>query len=148
MGRIVDLFLGRDHRIRSAKVFVLPHSYLHRPLSLLYPIECPNEGIDDVGKGNQAMAQSTESTEEKHEAANNIPIDDSNEEAEESTTHGVDSLMPLASSTHPMRKATVAAREKIKEWLSPEESMFVWGVLRTAKIINEDYVIDDGKFLL
>ena len=53
--------------------------------------------------------------------------------------------MPLACSTRPMRKATVAARKKIKEWLNPEESMFVWGVLRTAKIINKNYVIDDGN---
>ena len=84
VGKIVDLFVGRDQRIRSAKVFVLPHSYLHRPLSLLYPIECPNEGIDDAGKGNQSMALSTESTEEKNEAVNNVPIEDNNEEAEES----------------------------------------------------------------
>ena len=67
VGKIVDLFVGRDQKIRSAKVFVSPHSYLHRPLSLLYPIECPNEGIDDVGKGNQSTAQSTESTEENKE---------------------------------------------------------------------------------
>ena len=126
VGKIVDLFVGRDQRIRSAKVFASPHSYLHQPLSLLYPIECPNEGIDDVGKGNQSTAQSTESTEENKEEVDNVP-NDGNEEAEGSTTHDVDDLIPLVSSTRPMRKATVAARKKIKEWLNPEESMFVWG---------------------
>ena len=85
VGKIVDLCVGKDQRIRSAKVFVSPHSYLHQPLSLLYPIEYANEGIDDVGKGNQSMAQSTESTEEKNAAVNNVPIEDSNEETEEST---------------------------------------------------------------
>ena len=130
VGKIVDLFVGRDQKIRSAKVFVSPHSYLHQPLSLLYPIECPNEGIDDVGKGNQSTAQSTESTEENKEVVDNVPIDSNEEAAEGSTTHGVDDLMPLACSTRPMRKATVAARKKIKEWLNPEESMFYCGLRR------------------
>ena len=101
VGKIVDLFVGRDQRIRSAKVFVSPHGYLHRPLSLLYPIEYPNEGIDDVGKRNQSTTQSTESTEEKNESVNNVSVEDNNEETEESTTHGVDGLMPLVSSKEP-----------------------------------------------
>ena len=43
VGEIVELFVGRDQKVRSAKVFVSPHSYFHRPLNLLYPIECPSE---------------------------------------------------------------------------------------------------------
>ena len=29
VGKVVELFMGRDQRIRSAKVSVSPHSYLH-----------------------------------------------------------------------------------------------------------------------
>ena len=57
--------------------------------------------------------------------------------------HGVDDLMPSATSARPMRKATVAARRKIKEWLSLEESMFSWGVSRATKIMNENCIMDD-----
>ena len=127
------IFRGRDQRIRSAKVSVSPHGYLHRPLNLLYPIECQNKGNTDVDSGDKATTQSTGSTE--NETSEHVPLEDSIEEvhSEETTTQSMDDLVPLVSSTRPIRKATVVARKKIKEWLSPEETMFVWGVSRTAK---------------
>ena len=44
VGKVSELIVGRDQRVRSAKVLVAPHRYLHRPLSLLYPLECPDGG--------------------------------------------------------------------------------------------------------
>ena len=38
VGKISELIVGRDQRVRAAKVFVSPRSY--RPLNSLYPIEC------------------------------------------------------------------------------------------------------------
>ena len=35
--KILELIMRRDQRVRSAKLLVAPHRYLHRPLSLLYP---------------------------------------------------------------------------------------------------------------
>jgi len=43
VGVIHELIQGRDGLIRLAKVLISPRSYLHRTLSLLYPIECPRE---------------------------------------------------------------------------------------------------------
>jgi len=43
VGKIVELFLGKNQKISPAKVLVSPHSFLHRLVSLLYPIECPNQ---------------------------------------------------------------------------------------------------------
>ena len=130
VGKIVDLFMGKDQRIRSAKVFVPPHTHLHRPLSLLYPIECPSKGNNDIGSGNKDTAQSTDND---PEASDDIPVEDNVDEthSKETTTQGTD-LIPILPSTRPTRKATVIARKRIREWLSPEENMFVWGVSRTA----------------
>ena len=36
MGKISELLVGKDQNVRSAKVPVSPHKYLHRPLNLLY----------------------------------------------------------------------------------------------------------------
>ena len=137
VGKIVELFMGRDQKIRSAKVLVSPCSYLHRPLSLLYPIECPSKENKGVDSGRKDITQSTEGTE--NETSDNVPMEDDiewlhSEETTTQTTHTDDSI-PIGSSTRPMRKATIIARNKIKEWLSPEGAMFVWGVSQTA---NDD----------
>ena len=100
---------------------------------MLYPIEYPNKGNNDVDSGNKVKTQTMGST--KNETSDNVPMEDSIEEihSEETTTQSMDDLVPLVSSTRPIRKATVVARKKIKEWLSPEETMFVWGVSWTTK---------------
>ena len=41
VGVIHELVRGKDQMIRSARVLVSLNKYLHRALSLLYPIECP-----------------------------------------------------------------------------------------------------------
>ena len=46
-------------------------------------------------------------------------------------------------STRPKRKATIAARKKIKGWLNPEDTMFVWGASRTARVMRQDDITDD-----
>ena len=40
VGVIHELIRGKDQMIRSARVLISPNRYLHRALSLLYPIEC------------------------------------------------------------------------------------------------------------
>ena len=83
---------------------------------------------------NLTYRPNSEGTENK--TSDNVPMEDDiewplSEETRTQTTY-TDDLIPIGSSTRPMRKATIIARNKIKEWLSPEETMFVWGVSRTA----------------
>ena len=48
IGRIHELVKGKDQLIRLAKVMVPLRGFFHRPLCLLYTIECPEdkEGSD------------------------------------------------------------------------------------------------------
>ena len=105
-----------------------PHSYLHRPVSLLYPIECPSKGNNAVDGGNEDITEGTRSTE--NGTSDSVPMEDN---TEETTTDG---LISPVSSTRPIRKATIAARKRIKEWISPEKTMFVWGVSWTENAEN------------
>jgi len=50
VGIIHELVQGRDGLVRSAKVLISPKSYLHRALSLLYPIECPRESSTQTNR--------------------------------------------------------------------------------------------------
>ena len=43
LGRISDLIKSYDNRNRAAKVFLPINRVISRPLSLLYPVECPSE---------------------------------------------------------------------------------------------------------
>ena len=42
VGRICELFLSQDKRIRSARITFGPNKFVNRVLSYLYPIECPD----------------------------------------------------------------------------------------------------------
>ena len=109
-----------------------PHSYFNRPLSSLYPIKCPTKGNDDVGKESKDK-QNIQTNEIRSDTVDVPTHNEDDEEIGENIINSEDDLNSI-SSTRPTRKATIAARKKIKEWLNPEESMFfVWGVLRTAK---------------
>ena len=139
----------RSERVRSAKVFVGLRSYLHRALSLLYPIECPSKGDNDASneacsmQENQSTTENTDSVEKEDEAVD-VPVEDVSQEleTEESSTHEVDDLI----STRPKRKATLVARKKIEDWLNSERNMFVWGVSQMARITRIYEVIDDVTF--
>ena len=102
VGKILELIMGRDERVRSAKLLVAPHRYLHWPLSLLYPLECPDSGSNS-NSDNQLSNQSAETEE-------NDFGDDENAYGDLFTTH-------------PRRKATVVARKKIKNWLAPDSNL-------------------------
>ena len=59
VGVIHELVRGKDQMIRSAQVLISPNKYLHRALSLLYPIECPgNESMQFDRNGPKEQSQS------------------------------------------------------------------------------------------
>jgi len=63
-----------------------------------------------------------------------------NEETEETNTQDeIDSIPSVPSTTHPTRKMILVARKKIREWLSPEQNIFVW---RVSWMANDDCIID------
>ena len=43
VGKIHELVKGKDQLVRSPKVLISPDKFLCRALSLLYPIECPED---------------------------------------------------------------------------------------------------------
>ena len=102
VGKISELIMVRDQRVRSAKLLVAPHRYLHRPLCLLYPLECPDCGSNS-NCDNQLSNQSEE-TEENDFGDDENPYGD-------------------LFTTCPRRKATVVARKKIKSWLAPDRNL-------------------------
>ena len=102
VGKISELIMGRDQRVRSAKLLVVPHRYLHWPLSLLYPLECPDS--DSNSNSDNQLSNQSEETKE------NDFGDDENAYGDLFTTR-------------PRRKATVVARKKIKSWLAPDSDL-------------------------
>lgn len=61
IGRIHELMKSRDGQTRSAKVLLPTNKIIGRPLSLLYPVECPRETDSDPNNG-QTNEQSIQST--------------------------------------------------------------------------------------
>ena len=100
-GQISELIKGADQKIRSAKVTVAPHKFLYRALSLLYPIECPDHQVN-LGESSQVIDQ----------------ISDVENESNKNE---------LTDSTRPTCQATVAARQKLKQWLNPDGSFISLG---------------------
>ena len=121
VGKICELIPSRDKIIRSAKVTVGQHKSFKRPLSLLYPIECPHENInnsDNFSEGNQAknneeMFDYSDYNEMQNEA------DDSLEDEIQQTVR-------------PTRKAVIIAQQGIQEWLGPDEESSLGNVAAHA----------------
>ena len=114
-GRICELIKGADQNVRSAKVTVAPHKFLYRPLSLLYPIECPDHKEDRVnvcqGGGNDSLVNSDDNDSE--DISNEGSIDNSS--------------MEDYHTNHPIRKATIKARLRLKQWLKPDGALILLG---------------------
>ena len=110
--------MGRDQRIRLKSVHHHIDIYIHRPLNLLYPLECPDNTDNE---DNQVCNN------EGDQLVSTAKIADGNEHREESEEDDMsddvcDDLMET-SDTLSKRKATLVARMKIKNWLNPEESV-------------------------
>ena len=119
IGRIQELVKGKDQLIQSAKVLISPKRFLHRPLSLLYPIECPEEKVirDDHEKLNchQVASRNDDSVHGDPE----LDITNGN------TTIPKADLSPTTK--RPVRQATLSAKRKLKEWLNPSEHFISLG---------------------
>ena len=112
VGRICELIKGADNHVISAKVTVATHKFLRRPLSLLYPIECPNYQDNPVNVSqvdDNSVASSDDNESEKICQDDDITEDNSTEDH------------------RPTRKATVVARQRLKQWLKPDAVLILSG---------------------
>ena len=144
VGRVCELIRGKDWKVRSAKIIVGPRKYLHRALSLLYPIECPDQdnSVDftEVSDSNSATHvvnndddksermdsngddASNDATDPTDDASNDAtdPTDDASNNATDPTGDDEIDDHPMTTG-RPIRKATVLARQKLKQWLKPDD---------------------------
>jgi len=146
IGIVHELIKGKDQMVRSAKVFMSPNKYLHRALSLLYPIECPeskniqfdhSETKDQnrpfCGDNNRDNVNIVSNdNDEEDDLSDNIDDDvdkhETNEHPNDNSSKPIrkDGDSPLMM-RHPLRQATAAARKKIKEWLNPSDNFVCVG---------------------
>ena len=85
VGKIVELGLGKDKKIRSAKVLMAPHRHLHRPLKLLYPLECTDSNFqpsDNHGDHVVPAAKEADSREQESETVTPVPNEVDHQELE------------------------------------------------------------------
>ena len=124
IGRIHELVKGKDQLIRSAKISIPPRGFLHRPLSLLYPIKCPED--KNVIQNND---------ERSHCPVKILPQNDCSYEDTKSDVTIEDNTTPkrdprtdtIPRVNRPARQATLSARRKLKEWLNPSEQFISLG---------------------
>jgi len=114
VGKICELIQSKDKMIQSAKVTVGQHKSIKRPLSLLYPIECPKENIShssNISEENQA--KDNESCNEE-----TIGYRDYDDMLNDDTDSPKDDMQQTV---HPTHKAVIKTRQRIQQWLSPNE---------------------------
>ena len=109
VGRISELIPSSDNQIRSAKIIVAPHKIIKRALNLLYSIECPRD------------RNNTDITSREVLQDNQISSEEIDSDSETIIEHN-DRYLPedFAQDTHPTCKAMMKARERLKQWLSPD----------------------------
>lgn len=110
VGRISEVIKGKDQKIRSAKVTVAPNKYLHRAVSMLYPIECPDEVTNDTDMRNQIPDTTLR----------NADKEDDLEDNEDDDSYA-------ARTNQPTRNVAIAARKKLKLWLDPDDDDVLLG---------------------
>ena len=134
VGVIRQLIRGKDQMIRSARVLVSPNRYLHRALSLLYPIECPGDKSMQCDH-NQS---DTLSGNNEGEDRDSLPGDVNNEELvvqERDAEHITDEssrTVKMDMVRRPVRQATLKAKRKMQEWLNPTDSFICVGNVAIA----------------
>ena len=105
IGRIERLIKGKDQLVRAAKVRLSSKKVFTRALNMLFPIECPEHGSEVENSVNDPM----EETQDRDNNENTMEDTDNSDEIGNDVT-------PMTRST---RRAVVAAREKIRNWLNP-----------------------------
>ena len=120
LGKIIELIKGKDQAIRAAKLLVSPDIVLQRALNMLHPIECPEDQTiatqeDHVDTTDQEGSMVTDNNAESD-------LDDGDHDNGKSGSQSDD-----LSEGRPMRKATLAARQKLRSWLNPKENFAALG---------------------
>ena len=116
MGRIQSLILSQDGQCRNATILLPSKKTLNRPISLLYPIECPPLPIS----GDNQPVDSTDDT----DASQPVPEDDQSP-GDSITSQPVteDDQSPGGSGTaqpteqRQKRKAAIKGRENVKNYI-------------------------------
>ena len=103
VGVIHEPIRGKDQMIWSAQVLVSPNWYLHRTLSLLYPIECPgNKGMQAEHNENE-----TPSSDNNEEDSENLSGDITNNEDDEVDIQEGDKEQAIDDSSRTVRRDIV-----------------------------------------
>ena len=126
VGRIIEVIKGRDQEIRSAKVMVAPNKYLNRSVSMLYPIECSDN--DEVASESDVATMGNKIIDTKlssdGETDQNMTLDDEeSDEISEDLCRG-----------HSTRKAAIAAKNRLKVWLDPDDDVLLGSVADHARV--------------
>ena len=87
------------------------HKFFYRPLTLLYPIECSDHQDNPVNLSHSVVNSDDNESEEIH--PNNGIIDDASTED--------------CHATRPTCKATVVVRQRLKQWLNPDDVLISLG---------------------
>ena len=127
VGRIIEVIKGRDQEIRSAKVMVAPNKYLNRAISMLYPIECSDH--DEVASYSESdvatMGNKITDTKLSNDGETDQNMTSDDEESDE--------VSEDLCRSHPTRKAAIAARNRLKVWLDPDDDVLLGSVADHAR---------------
>ena len=119
IGRVCELIPSRDQVIRSAKVTIAPRKFIKRAINFLYPIECPDQSVHDLEDNLDGNQSSNNQSGSEEMISNNDDDDDVQRDDNDESPERQDDVM---CTTRPTRKAVIKARQRIQQWLSPEEA--------------------------
>ena len=130
--------LGRTQllyrHLKSAKISIPPRGFLHRPLSLLYPIKCPEDKnvIQNNGERSHCPVKILPQNDCSYEdTKSDVTIKDNTTPKRDPKTD----IIPRVN--RPARQATLSAKKKLKEWLNPSEQFISLGSV-TICIASDD----------
>ena len=133
VGVIHKLVRGKDQMVRSARVLISPNKCLHRALSLLYPIECPETKSmrSDHNEKRSTPASYNNENDDVNTPGNNDEVDIQEGDAEH--TNGDDSKVVTGNvGGRTVQQASLMAKNKIKPWLNPTNNFVCVGSVAIA----------------
>ena len=112
VGVIRQLIRGKDQMIRSARVLVSPNRYLHRALSLLYPIECPGDKSMQCDLNQSGTLSGNNEGEDRDSLPGDVNIEELvvQERDAEHITDESSRTVKMDMVRHPVRQATLKQR--------------------------------------